>query len=208
MKIIVFYHLYQYGPWEAVFNEQYGLLRSSGLFDAADGIFIGINGNQTAQFPNEKVYSAINEHPEMHEADTLKALAYTASTVPDAKILYIHSKGVSNYNKKSNDWRKMMNHFCIEKWQDCVDLLQDHDAVGCNYLNYPDNDILKPHFSGNFWWANAEYINKLDMSYLDHPNRFSREFWIGTAHGDLHEVHNSGVNHYEEEYPRELYVKS
>jgi len=85
-------------------------------------------------------------------------------------------------------------------------LLNDHDAVGCNLLDDPDNDILRPHFSGNFWWANAEYIAKLDYSYLDHPNRYAREFWIGTAHGDLYEMHNSGVNHYDERYPRDNYA--
>lgn len=206
MKIIVFYHVYQYGPWEEVFNEQFGLISSSGLLEACDGLYLGINGDQFGESMNPKIMVNINQNQDKEESDTLKALAFTAKSVPDAKILYIHTKGVSNYNKKSNDWRKMMNYFCIENWKQCVDLLDEHDAVGCNYLNYPDNDILRPHFSGNFWWANAEYINKLDSSYLDHPNRFCREFWIGTAHGDLHEIHNSGVNHYEETYPRDRYA--
>lgn len=207
MKIAVFYHIYQYGPWEHMFNEQWKLITDSNLLDVANPLHIGINGHIFGNTANPRIRVKFNSNPQMEEADTLKDLAMFASQNPDYKILYIHTKGASNMTKNVNDWRAMMNYFCIEQWRDCVKLLNEHDAVGCNLQDYPDNDILRPHFSGNFWWANASYINTLDYSWLTHPNRYAREFWIGTGHGDLYEIYKSDVNHYDERYPRELYVK-
>lgn len=207
MKIAVFYHIYQYGPWEQIFNDQWSLISDSNLLHAADLIHIGINGSIFGESGNPHIRVKFNPNPEKEESDTLKDLALFAKDNPEYKILYIHTKGASNYTKNINDWRNLMNYFCIDQWRYCVKLLNSYDAVGCNLLDYPDNDILRPHFSGNFWWANAEYINKLDYGHLVHPNRFAREFWIGTAHGNLYEIHNSGVNHYDERYPREMYVR-
>jgi hypothetical protein len=207
MKIAVFYHIYQYGPWEAIFNDQWKAISESNLLHAADLIHIGINGKIFGESGNPHIKVRFNPNPQMEESDTLKDLSSFALNNPEYKILYIHTKGASNYTKNVNDWRNMMNYFCIEEWRDCVKLLNEYDAVGCNILTDAAVDIAQPHFSGNFWWANAEYISKLDYSYLNHPNRLAREFWIGTGNGNMYEIHNSGVNHYDERYPREMYVK-
>jgi hypothetical protein len=57
-----------------------------------------------------------------------------------------------------------------------------------------------PHFSGNFWWSKGSHIKKLqplenDVKYL------SPEMWICGTRGKYFCLHESGVNHYEEEYP-------
>jgi hypothetical protein len=65
-----------------------------------------------------------------------------------------------------------------------------------------------PHFSGNFWWTKASYINTLDHEYLDNPNRLFREFWIGTnPNVKKHEFHHRGGNPYEVVYDRNNYAK-
>lgn len=208
MKIAVFYHIYQYGPWEQIFNDQWKIIVESNLLHAAELIHIGINGKVFGESGNPHIQVKFNQNPEMEEADTLKDLALFAKNNPYYKILYIHTKGASNYTKNVNDWRNMMNYFCIEQWRDCIKLLNTYDAIGCNLQDYIDDNVSRPHFSGNFWWANASYINQLDMSYLESKNRFFREFWIGTGNGDLHELHNSNVNHYDQSYPRNMYVSS
>ena len=45
-KIAIFYHVYQYGDWENVFKEQIDKLKKSGLFDRADFLYIGVNGEE------------------------------------------------------------------------------------------------------------------------------------------------------------------
>lgn len=208
MKVAVFYHMYQYGPWEQIFNDQWQLIVDSNLLHVADLIHIGINGKVFGQSGNPHIIAKFNKNPENEESDTLKDLSNFCYKNSDYKVLYIHTKGVSNYTKNVNDWRNMMNYFCIEQWRDCVKLLDKYDAVGCNLQDYDDGFTKYPHFSGNFWWANAYYINKLDNTYLDHPVRTFKEFWIGSAHGNLHELHHSGVNHYDERYPRSNYVEN
>ena len=125
MKIAVFYHIYQYGPWEAIFNDQWKAIVESNLLHAADIIHIGINGKVFGESGNPHIKVKFNPNPEKEETDTLKDLARFASDNPEYKILYIHTKGASNYTKNVNDWRNMMNYFCIEQWRDCVKLLNN-----------------------------------------------------------------------------------
>jgi hypothetical protein len=57
-------------------------------------------------------------------------------------------------------------------------------------INFKSNQ--KPHFSGNFWWATAEYLRELShpvVAALTHSaniasddktlNRLSYEMWVG-----------------------------
>jgi hypothetical protein len=207
MKIAIFYHIYQYGPWKKIFNEHWELLIKTNLIDVSNFTLFGINGNMSFQTEHPKVFGVQNPNPQMEESDTLKNLHMFANNNKDYKILYFHTKGVSNCNENTKDWRHMMNYFCIEKWRNCIKLLDLYDAVGCNLQNYNDNGKQRPHFSGNFWWANAKYINTLDYSFLNSENRFAREFWIGTGNGKLHEIHKSNVNHYNNFYPKQIYQK-
>jgi hypothetical protein len=206
MKIAIFYHIYQHGPWKEIFNEQWRLLLKNNLIDVSDFTFLGINGDQMFSSEYPRVFGKINLNPEQEESDTLKALYSFCKDNLNYKVLYFHTKGVSHYTPQTSDWRNMMNYFCIERWEKCVKLLDQYDAVGCNLQDYDDNKIARPHFSGNFWWANARYINTLDHSWLNSFNRFAREFWIGTGNGNLHELHKSNVNNYNELYPREKYA--
>lgn len=198
----MFYHVYQYGDWSLLFDEQFGLLKSSGLFNVADHIHIGINGMMLPQI--EKVHAEINPNQHMEESDTLKSLLAYANE-NDAKILYMHTKGVSRPSPEATDWRHMMEYFCIEKWEECVDLLDEHDAVGCNFMDECDYGFY-PHFSGNFWWATSRHIRRLDSSYLDADLRVMREFWIGSKGNSFYEIHNSKLdNHNYQRYLPERY---
>lgn len=205
MKIATFYHIYQYGPWEHIFNEQWKLIVDSNLLDVSNPLHIGINGHIFGETANPRIKVKFNSNLDKEEYDTLKDLASFCHNNPDYKVLYIHTKGVSNMTKNVNDWRNMMNYFCIEQWRECVALLNEYDAVGCNLQDEPAGSFSNMHFSGNFWWANASYINTLDIDYLGSDNRFAREFWIGTGKGNFYSIHKSNVNHYSERYPRENY---
>jgi hypothetical protein len=46
-KIAIFYHVFQINNWKEIFDEQYSILKSSGLIDSADYIHIGINGDKS-----------------------------------------------------------------------------------------------------------------------------------------------------------------
>lgn len=64
----------------------------------------------------------------------------------------IHPKGVSHDSKRLDGIYIVM--FIIIKV----------DVVGYDYRpENLDNIIVLPHYSGNFWWANAHHINKLSI---------------------------------------------
>jgi hypothetical protein len=97
----------------------------------------------------------------------------------------------------------MMLYFLVNKCADCFELLESYDAVGCNYLENPFR-----HFSGNFWWANSNYIKHLDL--IDNTDeRHFAEWWIlSDPKVKSFSIHNSNVNHYETEYPPEKYCQN
>lgn len=211
-KIAVFYHISQLPGWKELFKEQTDLLISSGLMDAADLVYIGINNGDILpdlQRPNIK-YNFNNEQ-HLHEGPTMKALLKFAEENDGYSIFYFHMKGITKLDWKGViDWRNMMSYYLIENWQRCLKILPNYDAVGTNYVDKYWGGY-DPHYSGTFWWSTSEYIRTLDHTYLDHSDKLKREFWIGSKHGKLHSVHDSGLqpkwfegpNQYFTEYPKE-----
>ena len=168
------------------------------------------------------------------EFPTLNCLWEYCKTHEDP-VLYIHGKGSSEFKKCMEDWRHYLQYFLIEKKEECLEKLKNHDIVGCNWTG--------SHFFGNFWWARADYIRKLKTPYdiasiINTKNRpwsgkkiaviydetkgyhyyeelfYGRhyrlfaEMWIGSFEPvSFYEVHKSNVMHLCEEY-NELNYKS
>lgn len=198
--IIVVYHLYQAEGWQQLFLEQMGCLYTSGLA-ANSTLHIGVNGKKA-------IPEILNTHVVYHrrrseEKNTLLMLHKLALTNPTAKILYFHTKGISHPTKNQDDWRMMMQHFLIVNWRLCVDLLETKDVVAANWRTFQ-----KPHASGNFWWANAEFIGKLSPGYLKDSDRMTSEFWIGSVPGNIANLHETELNHYLVPSPVPTYCKS
>jgi hypothetical protein len=136
---------------------------------------------------------------------------------PDDYILFFHSKGITHFTQATEDWRKYMEYFVIERWRDCIAKL-DEGYDCCGVLWNTDTPIgIHPHFSGAFYWAKASYINTLDHSFIDSEWRYNMEFWIGSnPNAKVFEFHNSRMNdkesliagkgHYHVAYPRQNYT--
>jgi hypothetical protein len=102
-----------------------------------------------------------------------KSLEYTENT----KLLYLHTKGVShlhpNMRKNIDAWVRYLDLYNIAKWEECVNALDTHDVAGGLYVEDPK------HFSGNFWWANSDYIKTLPRINQYNINEYNRgEFWV------------------------------
>ena len=148
-----------------------------------------------------------NTDPTLYEAPTLNKLQEFSSTNHNCNILYIHTKGIryNVNNQKENNWIELMLYFLLDKHNDCIQKLnENYDTVGCNYYCKMYNRI-PPHFSGNFWWASTNYlksINKLDENLRD---RGTCEFWLFRNAPLFYTMHNSGIDHYYDIYPKQLY---
>jgi hypothetical protein len=128
------------------------------------------------------------------------------------KLYYIHSKGafvetwadiVTRY-KNVRLWRDYMEYFVIEKWGDCIKVLDEYDVCGVEWRTNP-----LPHFSGNFWWATDNYLGKLP-NILDYwsANQFQRiwaEMYIGQSNPRVKDFSNFGYDMYKVPVTKEMY---
>ena len=75
-KIAIFQHVYQHGDWIDIYNDQVKELKESGLFDAADYMFLGVSGNQDLPFKLEKTNKVFFDPDNRYKSEyiTLKAL--------------------------------------------------------------------------------------------------------------------------------------
>lgn len=117
-------------------------------------------------------------------------------------VLYFHAKGITALQKtilRGEDygnfvnyvhWRRFLEWAVLERQTTCRQLLQTFDTVGTNFCVWPS-----PHYSGNFWWANTDYLRKLSdpteltwFHFLSHeypvirhsPQRMMGELWVGS----------------------------
>jgi hypothetical protein len=127
-----------------------------------------------------KIEYVLIANKEFHnEADTLnfmlkKASEYSSNT----PMLYVHAKGVSHTHpilkKNIGAWVRYLDLYTINKWEECLRGLIDNDAAGGLY------EASNPkHFSGNFFWANSDYIKTLPRINAYNIDNYNRgEFWI------------------------------
>ena len=223
-KIAIFYHLYQTNNWEELFQEQMNSLIQSGLYDECEFIHVGINGTQELPVIFDKIKVEYNQN-KILEANTLQKLWEFSNSNPDYKVLYFHSKGVTythneHYFITTTLWRKYLEYYVISNWKICIEDLEYYDCVGAEWVNESklfDPDLgdykfeINPHYSGNFWWANSSYIQKLDLDYIYNEEkgwtRWKSEFWIGTKNPNFKSYHNSGKgNLYDFSYSPDYYA--
>ena len=145
-----------------------------------------------------------SENPLLFEIPTINLIRTFCEYNTNCKILYLHTKGISfPHNQNITDWRNMMLYFLVNKSDTSLELLNNYDTVGCNYMETPCK-----HYSGNFWWATSDYI-KLLSKISDESVRHASEWWLLSNNSvKSYEIHGSKINHYHTAYPFERYVTS
>lgn len=110
------------------------------------------------------------------------------------KILYFHNKGVTHLKEQKMDgWRDTMQEFVIKRWKVAIEKLEEYDTVGClmvdtikhKFTNHDNTRQISypPHYTGGYWWANSDYIAKVDYpsSTRYAPGRTGPEGYICNA---------------------------
>jgi hypothetical protein len=186
-------------------------INSSGLIDVLDNVFIVNIGlpiqnkynNLDNHSNNKYVLTNYSENPLLYENPTINKIRQFAEDNPDSYILYLHTKG-NSYQIESQgvlDWTNMMLYFLVEKYKTCISNLDaNYDTVGCNLFEKP---VI--HYSGNFWWANTNYLKTLNLLDEVKPSKMAPEFWVLQNKPKICIIHSSGVDHYWQLYPSFLY---
>lgn len=108
------------------------------------------------------------------------ARMYKDSQEKDFNLLYFHGKGITAFDKHLSHgdqhnvdtfkryyyWRHYLNWGVLERWEECIKALDNHDMAGVNFSTDPE-----PHYSGSFWWAKSSHIRTL-------PNPETTDWWF------------------------------
>ena len=187
-------------------------INSSGLIELLDNVFIvniGVpienkyNIEYNSNSSNKYILTNYSNNPLLYENPTINKVRQFAELNSDSYILYLHTKG-NSYNTEIqtiNDWINMMLYFLVDKYKECIDKMDNkYDTVGCNYQEKPYH-----HYSGNFWWANSNYIKTLIFLSEEVPDKMAPEFWVLQNSPKMYISHLSNINHYWNTYPEHLY---
>jgi GR25 family glycosyltransferase involved in LPS biosynthesis/SAM-dependent methyltransferase len=195
-------------------------LNTTKCIDIIDKIYIINIGIPIENSYGEK-YEVINysNNIALFENPTINFMKKFSEKNDNSNILYIHTKGVrfDPNDSKENDWIDYMLYFLLEQNKLCISILNNgYDTVGCNYNMDIDKTVYRcigddphknpPHYSGNFWWANTNYIKTLPLLSIENPDRMAPEFWVLKNNPILYNLHSSQVLHYHVTYPRDKYI--
>jgi|TARA_Y100000768_G_scaffold175717_1_gene131543 hypothetical protein len=208
VKIAIFYHLYQTELSGLIYQQQMHRLHASGLMDACDFIHIGVVGEHELFSRPKKAQVLYNRRLTKDEGETVESVYRFCKLNPNYKVLFFHAKGASRqFVPQLHAWRMFLEYIVIDRWKECIKKLKTYDAVGAKLRMHPS-----PHFSGNFWWANADYVATLDESFLytdGEHGKIDRELMIGTGDRfdpcDMHHVHKE-MNMYDKIFTEDNYI--
>lgn len=195
-KINIYIHCYMVNHYLEVMEEILGRIQSSGLMDACHKIYIGCLGTASEQvrltlflekYP-KAVIAGYDANPLLYEFFTLKILKKHCDESPDKfYALYLMTKGVS-YGKTHDMyvggkfWMDYMIDWNINHWEQMYKALnmkyRGYDLCGVKVVPGRESPSSRTHFSGNWWWANSEYIQSLSrIETLNNKLRHEAEMW-------------------------------
>ena len=216
-KNYIYFHICTLGPWKIVVNRLYQKIINSGLIDIVEKINVVVLGNAVDQVKKLLAHPKVNiiytsRNTGIYERKCLSLLQDHANK-EDCRFMYIHSKGITKRDIGINDWIELLIYFNIEQHQQCIKGLEQFDTVGVNINTAPKNILRNAtvkdpnksyHYSGNFWWANSDYVRTLSKTIG--PKYLDPELWIGGGNKKtMLSLWQSGINHYNHRYPRSIY---
>ena len=184
----IYLHTYCRKDYRHIVLDKIRKIKLSGLWDKMEKMFIPVSGMREQDkefFEDLKLLSnkiKIFEHVNPvfnNEPDTLNYIKNRAENFENNKsILYMHTKGVTYdhpvLNKNVKAWVRYLDLYTIGHWKECIDSLNSYDTAGGFYLPEP-----MKHYSGNFWWANSDYIKTLPTLDKENIKPLERgEFWV------------------------------
>lgn len=214
-KIYGYFHICAINNYMEVVKDQVKALEDSGLMEKTDLITVSILSPSDEllvylqQYPKFKIrFTSVQTN--LFERPILNLMRDDCQGYPpNAVVWYFHTKGVSDCRQEEPTrtnvlaWRHLLEMFVIWNHQLCCDKLvqENFDTCGINWRRGP-----APHYSGNFWWARADYVKKLHSFSFPAPNThievwsppyLETEMWIGSKNPRYCSLYDSNCPHYD-----------
>lgn len=231
-KNFIYLHTCILNNWEEVTINILNKINESGLINEIDTLYLFVLGDITLE-NLDKVNKIIKLNPKyklrkikntlnIYERLTLnQILDDCQNKYENCKILYLHSKGITRCNdwfySNVTEWVDLLIYFNITKYKDCLKELDNFDTCGINLRTddrYSDKNNHNYHYSGNFWWANSDYIKilpKLETKDVfndrdDYIKYYLKpEMWICSKAKKCISLHDSNIDHYMVSYKLDKY---
>jgi len=155
-----------YGNYINVMKEQLTILIESGLYKKTKQLYIFMcllnNDNQDQvlellkHYDTETKITLVATSRNLYEKFAINNYKNYINDASKYYLYYFHTKAVSRSEPLFTNVRQTLNYYTLTQFEININLLNYYDAVGCSLSTYP-----KVHFSGNFWWARSDYLNKL-----------------------------------------------
>ena len=185
-RIVGAYHVAMFPTWRDLVRMQCERIKKSGLFDRTSKLLVGVVGESeedisvlTDLFGSKALVRYLGSLL-VFEFPTLQWL-YDEVKSDNVACWYAHTKGISNRADIKVSWRLRMESVVFDQHEKCLDALETYDTCGIEWRLGGINES-RPHYSGNFWWANSSYLKTLPepLSLRSGPHkRVEAEFWIG-----------------------------
>jgi len=183
--------------WKPRLTSQLNRLKSSSLYDECNELHLVVTDVDDNK--KNEIDELLIDFPKVildyttrnwYEGHALAKVDSLARNNPNSKLLYFHTKGVSNqyknlinneyYDLKVNSilcWADLMEFFLVDNWVKCVELLDEYDTVGVNN---------KAHWWwGNFWWSTSKHIeNNRPFGEVFGGSRWQCEAWLHEDNND------------------------
>lgn len=187
--------------WDAVVKSQLNVIEASGLYADVDAIYVCVATNNRGKDVRlvrrmlpKKAKIVYYSHLTQYELPALHMIK--EYTKPEDQILYLHTKAVSKEGKQrtaGDKWREYLDWGCIENYKAHLEALKTHDISGVQ-LTRLDNRFTKlcgskVVYAGNYFWANGDYIQKLEAPEIG-KNRWIAEGWGFGANPKAYDFHN------------------
>ena len=212
-SINIFYHVLCINDFKGRFDKTYTKIKNSGLLDRVASIHVICVGEYKAEGAEYfKKYEKVITYTDDNSSDESPTLIrlWEFCQHNDTNVLYLHSKGVTRaYNENIEAWIDYMEYFCIEQYEKCLKALQQYDTCGVNFSHEP-----MKHYSGNFWWANGNFIKSrsiydVSLSSKINDQRWYCEFWLlDTLNVNPVSMHQTNLDLYTTKYTREQYERN
>lgn len=180
--IKVFFHICAITKAYAIVDEMVQCIINSGLYQEVEGIYCYVSGDESLGSKiinlltcSGKKFKIVKFVPNDTSYERLTLQDMHKHIQPTDKVLYVHSKGVSQHHVDEphrfqciEDWRRMIMYFLVGRFRECLHMLDTYETVGVNER--------QDHWNGNFWWVRGDYFltlpHEIDADYYAPEVRF------------------------------------